>query len=186
MHLDPIQRYESIAEFATDLNVQIKISGEDLVHGAFEAISARNIELARIIADKAARYAPDSDNLAVLKIQLNGGSAFGMPQQPAVFQPGPLPQQLPGSLPVPVMTATGPDQALTLPPMQAAGNVPAPSLPAELTAGLPPEMVQMFNAQVQAPPRKKAVNPILILALGGMGIVLLMLIAAMVTFFLGG
>jgi hypothetical protein len=210
MHLDPSQRYPDIALFGADLVEQIRISGDDLVHGAFEAISARNVELARLITEKASSYNPDSENLTLLRLQLNGGSVFGTPQaHPG--QPHPVPPPFVPVMPPPSdqsMMASAPSesadlmrqlgapaiqptfeqltQAMTLPPMQSQTGMSASNIPAELTHGLPPEFVQMIAPQFQAKPVKKGINPIFVLALGGIGVVLLLLIAAIVTFFVSG
>lgn len=203
LHLDPAQRYPDIAQFGADLVEQIRLSGEDLVHGAFEAISARNVELARVIGDKAAAYNPDSDNLAILRLQLNGGSVFGAAQQPPTAMPAMHPS---GQTPVPPGSPLGevrgpiagvpgiqlpiaPDAlppGLVLPPMQSQTGVQPVPLPPELTQGLPPEFLQMIAPQFQQTPVRKGMNPIFILALGGIGVVLLMLIAALVTFVMSG
>lgn len=206
MHLDPTQRYPDIAQFGADLVEQIRLSGEDLVHGAFEAISARNVELARVICDKAAAYNPDSENLAILRLQLNGGSVFGTGQPQSAGGGFPVAShevaQIPiaGSYPVTesgeqatgshgVSASLAPDSfppGLVLPPMQSQTGSQAVSLPAELTQGLPPEFLQMIAPQFQQTPVRKGMNPIFILALGGIGVVLLMLIAALVTFVVSG
>lgn len=214
MHLDAAQRYPSISEFAEDLVDQIRISGDDLVHGAFEAISARNTELARVMAAKAAIYNPESDNLAVLNVQLNGGSAFaqsGAPHQPygqsaSPFTPPtsehvwvPVPPQfdpdsgqvVPGipmgaQQPPAVTPSEQVDPLLTLAPMPSQTGSSSSAMPAELAQGLPPEMVEMFAAQFQQATPKKGINPMFVLILGGLGMVVLLLVAALVTFFASG
>ncbi len=208
MHPDPALRYESADAFAADFTDQIRLSGEDLVHGAFEAVSARNVDLARLMANKAALYNPASENLHVLQIQLNGGSAFGGQSAPivggapggfATTHAGPqspvLPPPIPGMPPMasgnPVhvdgsRVVLDPATGLVLPPMQGYSTMNAPQIPAELTQGLPPEFVQLIAPQFQQQPVKKRISPLLILGLGGIGVVLLMLIAAMATIVLTG
>ena len=56
-------------------------------------------------------------------------------------------------------------------------NLPSP----ELAQGLPPEFLQMIAPQFEVTKPKKRMNPMFVLVMGGVGILLLMLIAAMVT-----
>ncbi len=98
-HPDPSSRYDGIGAFADDFVHQIRLSADDLVHGAFEAISARNVELARIMGEKAATYEPDLENLSILRLQLSGKSLFGGP---------------PASAPIPGMQAGTPTLEQTL------------------------------------------------------------------------
>lgn len=179
---DPSMRYEDIAGFAEDFAKQIQLSADDLVHGAFEAISARNVELARIMGDKAAGYDPDLENLSILRLQLNGGSVFGN-QQGAT----PLPVMPQFEMPAQPGRAVIPGLDGTVAPASAPASFQAfSSLPPELTQGLPPEFLQALAPQFEAKPVKKGMNPMFILLLGGLGVVLLLLIATMLTFFASG
>jgi len=169
---NPSDRYSSINEFAEQFAEAVRQSGEDLVHGAFEAISSRNVELARLLAGKAAQYNPGSDSLTLLNLQLGGGSPFGAMVTPPVAQPGPTAS--------PSLT---PD--LTLPPMAPAGtrqNLLAP----ELAHGLPPEFLEMIAPQFEVPTSPKKMNPMFYLVIGGVGMVFLLLVAAMATMMLSG
>jgi hypothetical protein len=154
------------------------------------------VELARLLAAKAAQYNPSADSLTLLNLQLGGGSPFGavpvmppmqhvaapaypgfppppvLPEQPvaAPLQPGfPPPAPVPPEMIVPPMTAPGQSQSLLTP---------------ELAQGLPPEFLQLVAPQFEVTPRKKGMNPLFVLVMGGVGILLLMLIAAMVTLIL--
>jgi hypothetical protein len=173
--LNPVDRFDNIQEFAEQFGIAVRDSAEDLVHGAFEAISSRNVELARLLAAKAAHYNPEAEGLTLLNMQLNGGSPFGampvlppMPPVVAPIQPGfPTPEPI--------------QPAQTLPPIPAAGQTQVLIAP-ELTQGLPPEFIQLIAPQFEVATRKKGMNPLFVLAIGGAGGLLMLLIAAMVTF----
>jgi hypothetical protein len=170
--INPADRFGSISEFSEQFGFAVRESAEDLVHGAFEAISSRNVELARLLAAKAALYNPSADSLTLLNLQLGGGSPFGATPAVAPAPPG---------LPVEALAAP----ALTLPPMTGPGeseNLLSP----ELSQGLPPEFLQMIAPQFDVTRPKKGMNPIFVLVIGGIGVILLLLIAALATLILSG
>jgi hypothetical protein len=165
---NPPDRYERIAEFAEQLAEAVRLSSVDLVHGAFEAISARNVELARLLAAKAALYDPDSDELTLLNLQLQGGSPFGATAAAThVLSPEMAAIQAP------------------LPPLVAPGER-RNGLAPELTAGLPPEFLEIIAPQFAVANPKKGMNPIFVLIIGGFGVVFLLLAAALATMILTG
>lgn len=175
---DPRQRFASVRAFATALDGAVKQSAEDLVHSAFEAISAKNHELACLLADKAVSYDPECEGLAVLNIQLHGGSPFGQTTQSSAPESSPdtwprttggTAEDLPVSLPTPGHSAV----VQTL-------------LPPELTHGLPQEFLDSIAPQFAIKPVKKSMNPIFVLLMGAAGVLLLLVVAGLATFLFTG
>jgi hypothetical protein len=178
---DPTERFGSIKEFAETLATAIKFSAEDLVHGAFEAISAQSPDLAKLIAEKAAAYDPQSEGLALLRLQLKGDSPFAAAELTPAFAPpelvsAPLPAVSPSSQ---VPHGEEPDTDLAL---------VRSSLPEELTQGLPDEFLRALAPQFHAPQARsrQKVSPIFVLILGGVGIAFLIAAAGLGTFLLSG
>ncbi|MDQ2683741.1 MAG: hypothetical protein M3Y37_09470, partial [Chloroflexota bacterium] len=111
-----------------------------------------------------------------------------------------MPPPIPGMVPTgtggvePVIVPPAPNGAadpasipgLVLPPMQGLSTSSAPPIPAELTHGLPPEFIQMIAPQFEQKPVRKRINPMIIIGLGAIGMILLLLIAAMATIVLQG
>ena len=174
---DPARQFPSVRAFAADFDSAIRLSAEDLVHGAYEAISARNTELARVMADKAESYDPQSDSLALLKIQLHGGSPFN--------QSGlsPLPE---ATTDLALTSADGDNAPISAPPILEQPGASRTMLPPELTEGLPQEFLDAIAPQFQVKPVKKGVNPLFVLAMGGAGLLLLLAAAGLATILLTG
>ena len=167
------RRFVSVAEFIEQFDSAIRLSAEDLVQGAYEAISARNPEMARLIADKAAAYDPECDGLDLLNMQLRGGSPFGE------VAPGPVTERIAGK--------TGginvPEPAQSTAPF---AHSQQPLLPAELTQGLPPEFLQSIAPQFAVTPAKKGMNPVFVLVMGAAGLLLLLAAAGFATVLMSG
>jgi hypothetical protein len=58
------------------------------------------------------------------------------------------------------------------------------ALSPELAQGLPPEFLEIIAPQFQVTNPKRGMNPMFVLAIGGAGVLLLMLVAALATIFL--
>jgi hypothetical protein len=174
---DPDQRFASLAAFVAEFTTAIQLSAEDLVHGAYEAISARNPELAQLLSDKADAYDPGCENLVLLKIQLRGGSPFEQTAHALIADPSgeatlaPELGNIEPVVPTPAFDLGGRAHSL---------------LPPELTQGLPQEFLDAIAPQFQAKPVKKGMNPMLVLAMGGAGMLLLLAAAGLATLLLSG
>ena len=169
---EPTDRFNSVTEFAAHFAEAVRFSGEDLVHAAFESISARNVELARLLAAKAALYGPTTEGLTLLNLQLQGGSPFG-----PVSVVG-------GAIPAPTMP---PElaQSLVQPGPTAPGGLSG-AIPSELTQGLPPEFLETIAPQFEAVKPKRGIHPMFVLIIGGVVVVFLLLVAALGTMLLTG
>ncbi|HRA46728.1 MAG TPA: hypothetical protein PK819_01505 [Thermomicrobiales bacterium] len=167
---EPTDRYPSITTFADAFDEAVRFSADDLAHGAFESISSRNSEIADLLYRRARDYDPTCEALTVLGIQLHGGSLFEQPVVEASQPVTPVGVQLTGI--VPEQTSGRPDAASLL--------------PSELTAGLPQEFLDSITAQFAPAPTRKRTNPMFFLILGGLGMVILLLIAVLVTWTYSG
>jgi hypothetical protein len=173
---DPSARYGSIAEFAGEFNQAVLQSADDLVHGAFEAISSKSPELAQLLAQRAAAYDSANESLALLNLQLRGNSPFTAPPQlgaeapaahvaPGPTFPGPAPLADPGPAPL----------------------IPPSLLPEELTRGLPEEFLRSIAPQFELKPNTKPrMNPMFVMIVGCVGIAFLLALAGVGMFVLGG
>jgi hypothetical protein len=168
--LDPADRYPSMAEFVTQFEEAIRFSADELVEAAFQA-RAMSPDMARLIADKAAAYDPANENLKLLKMQLGGGSPFGPSAGSTLLDPRSAAPLDPLRLSVPVVE---PHRA------------PISHLPAELTEGLPPEFLETIAPQFAVKPVKKGMHPLFVLMMGVVGLILLLAVAGVATFVLGG
>jgi hypothetical protein len=174
--LNPAVQYPSVGAFADAYEESVAYSAEDLAHGAFEAISASSPEIADLLYQRARDYDPSCELLTVLGIQLHGGSLFEMASASASAA------QMPGLMQAQSMTMSAPPvPGLVLPPAAAPIN-PVTLIPAELTTGVPQEyldaVAHQFAVEPVKPPR---MNPMFIMILGGLGLIVLMLIAVLVT-----
>jgi hypothetical protein len=168
--LDPADRYPSIAEFVTQFDEAVRFSADELVEAAFQARSM-SPEMARLIADKAAAYDPGNENLRLLNIQLSGGSPFGSSAGGSILDPVGAPPADPFRVSMPVAEPA---------------QTPRSFLPPELTEGLPPEFLETIAPQFAIKPVKKGMHPLFIMAMGVVGVILLIAIAGMATFLIGG
>ena len=174
---DPSARFATMAEFVSGFDEAMRMSADDLVHGAYEAISARSPELARLLADRAASYDPSCEGLILLNLQLRGESPFGASGTAPVLTP--IPSQEGEDQPV---------SQLLLPPAALDSTLRTPSflLPPELTKGLPQEFLDSIAPQFEVTPVKKGMNPMFVLCFGGVGIVVLLALAGLATLVLSG
>jgi hypothetical protein len=174
---DQSRRYPSVAAFVSGFDDAMRMSAEDLVHGAYEAISAQSPELARLLADRAATYDRNCEGLTLLNLQLRGESPFRAASFPSASDDAPSPV-----LDAPEMA----DPLATPDVMVGSLAVRKSLLPPELTQGLPQEFLDSIAPQFDVKPVKKGMNPMLILTMGGIGMVLLLAIAGLATFLLSG
>jgi hypothetical protein len=177
----PAGQFGTIATFADAYEAAVALSAEDLAHGAFEAISAQSAEIADLMYQRASDYDPDCEMLTVLRIQLYGGSLFNGAHSNASPAAVPAPDQahvLTDSAPPPVpLMAQAPTRTVD----------PVSLIPPELAAGLPEEYLQSVAQQFAIEPVKKPrFNPIFVLILGGLGMLILLLIAILLTWSLSG
>jgi len=189
LEADAAARYPSIADFGNAFREAVSFSAEDLVHGAYECISARNMEFATVLYDRARQYDPSCEALTVLGMQLHGGSLFPASQQaPSMPVPPPIsfvpplgfPQAVVPPLPpsMPGLPGQIPAPHLLLPPPQARTQS---LLPPELAEGLPPEYLESVARQFDVPPIKKRTNSMLYLILGAVLMAGVMLVAVFLT-----
>jgi hypothetical protein len=189
LEADAAARYPSIADFGNAFREAVTFSAEDLVHGAYECISARNLEFAGVLYDRARQYDPSCEALTVLGMQLHGGSLFSGSQQPPVMPvPAPISLPPPPGFPQTVVPPLPPSMPgmptqmlapqLLLPPPQARTQS---LLPPELAEGLPPEYLESVARQFEVAPTKKRTNSMLYLILGAVLMVGVMLVAVFLT-----
>jgi len=171
-HPDPAERYSSIAEFAKQFAEAVQYSGEDLVQAGQDAISAQNAELAKLLAEKAATYDPNSEALANLNHRLRGGLPFATNGAQSMSNV---------DFAIPAMPGTPPG----LTPADPATNM-RNQLPPELTEGLPQELIDLIAPQFEVKPVKKGVPPLLVMIVGFVGIAFLLALARMVTLLVTG
>jgi hypothetical protein len=171
-HPDPAERYSSIADFAKQFGEAVQFSGEDLVQAGQDAISSQNAELAKLLAEKAAAYDPNSDALANLNHRLRGGLPLATNGAQAM-----------SNLDSPIPALPGTPSGLT--PVDPAANM-RNQLPPELTEGLPQELIDLIAPQFEVKPVKKGVPPLLVMIVGFVGIAFLLALARMVTLLITG
>jgi len=169
---DPSERFPSIAEFAKRFAEAVQYSAEDLVQAGQDAVSSQNTELAKLLAEKAAAYAPESEALANLNHRLRGG----------------LPVATRGSLSVAGFESPNPAMADAVPGLSSVESPATPrnQLPPELLEGLPQEFIDAIAPQFEVKPIKKGVPPMLVLIVGLVGIAFLLAVARMATLLITG
>jgi hypothetical protein len=173
---DPSARFGSVAEFAGDFTQAVLQSADDLVHGAFEAISSKSPELAQLLAQRAAAYDSTNESLALLNLQLRGNSPFTAPPQ--------LGAEVPAAHVAPGPTFPGPAPLVDL---GTAPLIPPSLLPEELTRGLPEEFLRTIAPQFEIKTNTKPrMNPMFVLIVGCVGIAFLLALAGVGMFVLGG
>jgi hypothetical protein len=171
---DQTARYASMSDFAGQFGQAVVQSAGDLVHGAFEAVSGKSPELARLLADRAAAYDPANESLKLLNLQLRGGSPFAIRPDPIQAVPGVEPFLQP-----PVMDGE------PFPQLTAAPLIPPSLLPEELTRGLPEEFLRAIAPQFEVKPVTKArLNPMFVMIVGCVGIAFLLALAGLITLML--
>ncbi len=165
----PESQYPTVAAFVDDYELAIAGSAEDLAHGAFEAISSNSPEIADLLYQRARQYDPACELLTVLGIQLHGGSLFESASSQASMV------QIPDMMQAQAMMPTAM-------PAPAPKVDPVSLIPADLAAGLPQEylesVAQQFVVEPVKPPR---FNPMFLLILGGLGMVIVLLLAVLIT-----
>ena len=169
---DPAERFASMAEFVKRFAEAVQFSCEDLVQAGQDAISSQNVDLARLMTDKAAMYDPDSEALANLNHRLRGGLPFATNGAHAIT-----------TLDAPVPTLPG--APLGLAPVDPAASM-RNQLPPELTEGLPQELIDLIAPQFEVKPVKKGVPPLLVMIVGIVAIAFLLALARMVTLLITG
>jgi len=151
---EPADRYPSVTDFVAAFQEAVTRSGEDLVHGGFEAISNRSPEVAALMAASAERYDPETPGLDLLKIQL-------------------------GSRSVPYAAVVAPSGmgGVGSPPAGPGAGGPAvmAGLDPALTAGIPPEMLALIAPPI-TPVAKPRNNPWLVMMVGAAGLTLLLMV----------
>jgi len=158
---EPADRYPSVTDFVAAFQQAVAWSGEELVHGGFEAISHRSPEVAALMAASAERYDPQAPGLDLLNLQLGSRS---VPYASVVAPSGV------GGVGAPAVNPGAGGAAVM------AGLDPA------LTAGIPPEMLAMIAPPI-APAAKPRNNPWLVLMVGAAGLTLLLLIGLAIAVF---
>lgn len=162
--LDAADRYPSVTDLVAAFQEAVCRSAEELVHGGFEALSARSPEMARFLADSAERYDPEAEGLELLRMQLGAGAGRVLPVISGAAMGGAAAPVAPGasSTTPPVMTGLDPT----------------------LTAGIPPDLLALIAPPIQpiATPRN---NPWLVMAVAISGLILLLAAGAAVVVFAG-
>ena len=169
---DPAERYPTIADFAKQFGEAVQFSCEDLAQAGQEAISAQNIELAKLLTERAAAYDPTAEALANLNYRLHGGTA--------IIANG-LRSTITAESPIPATPGIGPVLA-SADPAAAMRH----QLPPELTEGLPQELIDLIAPQFEVKPVKKGVPPMLVMIVGFVGIAFLLALVRMVTLLVTG
>jgi len=158
---DPADQYPSVTDFVAAFQQAVTRSGEDLVHGGFEAISHRSPEVAALMAASAERYDPQAPGLDLLKLQLGNRS---VPYASVVAPAG--------------MSGAGLEPA----GVAAGGPAVMAGLDPTLTAGIPPEMLALIAPPI-APAAKPRNNLWLVMIVGAAGLTLLLMVGLAISVF---
>lgn len=158
---EPDNRYPSVTDFVVAFQEAVTRSGEDLVHGGFEAISNRSPEVAALMAASAERYDQQAQGLDLLKLHLGNRS---VPYASVVAPSGT------GGMGSPPVTS-GPSDAAAV-----------TGLDPMLTAGIPPEMLALIAPAI-APVAKPRNNPWLVMIVGAAGLTLLLMVGLAIAVF---
>ena len=158
---EPADRYPSVTDFVAAFQQAVSRSGEDLVHGGFEAISSRSPEVAARMAASAERYDPQAAGLDLLKLQLGNRSVpYASVMAPTVIGALKSSPSGHGSGGLAVMARLDP----------------------ALTACTPPEMLALIAPPIAATAKPRN-NPWLVLMVGAAGLTLLLMIGLAITVF---
>ena len=154
-------RYPTLTDFVAAFQQAVTRSGEELVHGGFEALSGRSPEVAALMAASAERYDAQAPGLDLLKLQLGSRAV----PYAAVMAPSGIPPAL-----APAAGSGG--------PAVMAGLDPA------LTASIPGGMLALIAPPIPttAKPRN---NPWLVMIVGAAGLTLLLMVGLAVALLAG-
>ena len=156
-------RYPSVTDMVVAFQEAVCRSAEELVHGGFEAMSARSIDLARFLSLSAERYDPEAPGLDLLRVQL--GVAAGGVAMPSASHA--IPSFAAGDVP-PLASPSTPSVMSGLPP--------------SLTAGIPADLLAMIAPPIPAVTKPRN-NPWVLMGIAVLGLILLLMAGAAVVVF---
>jgi hypothetical protein len=141
--------------FSQELDRALDGSAAELVGGAFDALNAGNPAMATLLADAAAKYAPNSEDLTVLRYRMTGSSPERLAAAPAMTSLTP-------AVPIPPPPATHPA---------------APPPPVDLN----PQIVALLAGVTPAEPKTGA-NPWILFAVGLFFCIIVLTVVGALTF----
>jgi hypothetical protein len=129
----PEDRYPDFYAFAQAFGESIAHAGSDLIAGLWEATSRKDIAMAAIMLEMAEAFAPDHQDLGLLRTRINGGTGIGIGDLSlAGLLPTPV-GYLPASSPSPSMAPLTPEEAaiaaLLMPPRSTASTAKSKANP---------------------------------------------------------
>jgi hypothetical protein len=163
---DPAKRFSDVLEFGTALRDAVSSSAQDLVAGAWEAVSRGDMAMAGIIVEMVTGYDPNSAELPLLRLRLNG-DAMSDPAAVPTALARPIAVQLP-----PASSFEGSQEASN-------SGVPGP-IPAGDTYD-EAELKKLFSPPITSPAQPRG-NPWVIFLVGVFGMILLFVVLAAVIF----